>query len=118
VLFIDARNLGYMKDRVLRDFKDEDTRQIVDSFHNWQQKWSEDDNQAGFCFSANLAAIQKHDFVFTPGRYVGAEAEEDDGILFADKMAGFTSKLKEQFEESDRLEGEIKKNLAGLGFEV
>ena len=118
VLFIDARNLGYMKDRVLRDFKDEDTRQIVDTFHNWQREWSEDNNQAGFCFSADLVAIQKHDFVLTPGRYVGVEAEVDDGIPFADKMATFTSQLKAQFEESDRLEGEIKKNLAGLGFEV
>ena len=107
-----------MKDRVLRDFKDEDTRQIVDTFHNWQRKWSEENNLAGFSFSANLAAIRKHDFVLTPGRYVGAKAEIDDGIPFAEKIDGFTSKLKEQFEESDRLEGEIKKNLAGLGFEV
>ncbi len=118
VLFIDARNLGYMKDRVLRDFKDEDTRQIVDTFHDWQREWSDGNDKAGFCFSANLAAIRKHDFVLTPGRYVGAEAEEDDGIPFAEKMGALTSQLKVQFEESDRLEGEIKKNLAGLGFDV
>ena len=118
VLFIDARNLGYMKDRVLRDFKDEDTGQIVDTFHNWQREWSDEDNQAGFSFSANLAAIQKHDFVLTPGRYVGVEAEEDDGIPFAEKMATLTGRLKAQFEKSDELEGEIKKNLAGLGFEI
>ena len=117
VLFIDARNLGYMKDRVLRDFKDEDTQQITSTFHNWQKEWAEENNQAGFCFSADLAAIQKHDFVLTPGRYVGAEAEVDDGISFADKMAAFTSKLKEQFEESNRLEAQIKKNLAGLGYD-
>jgi type I restriction enzyme M protein len=118
VLFIDARNLGYMKDRVLRDFKDEDTRQIVDTFHSWQKEWSEENNQAGFSFSANLAAIQKNDFVLTPGRYVGAEAEEDDGIPFADKMAALTSQLKAQFEESEKLEVQIKQNLAGLGFDV
>jgi len=118
VLFIDARNLGYMKDRVLRDFKDEDTRQIVDTFHKWQREWSEEDNQAGFSFSADPAAIKKHDFVLTPGRYVGVEAEEDDGIPFAEKMATLTGRLKVQFEESDKLEGEIKKNLAGLGFDV
>jgi len=118
VLFIDARNLGYMKDRVLRDFKDEDTRQIVDTFHDWQREWSGEDAQAGFSFSADLAAIRKHDFVLTPGRYVGVEAEEDGGIPFAEKMGALTGRLKAQFEESDKLEGEIRKNLAGLGFDV
>ena len=72
----------------------------------------------GFCASVNLAGIKKHDYVLTPGRYVGAAAEEDDGEPFADKMARLTSTLKTQFEESDRLEAEIKKNLAGLGYEV
>lgn len=118
VLFIDARNLGYMKDRVLRDFKDEDTQQITNTFHKWQQEWSEEDNKAGFSFSADLAAIQKHDFVLTPGRYVGAEAEVDDGIPFAEKMVTLTSQLKAKFKESDKLKGEIKKSLAGLGYEV
>ncbi|HII00465.1 TPA: type I restriction-modification system subunit M [Methanosarcinaceae archaeon] len=117
ILFIDARNLGYMKDRVLRDFKAEDIQQIASTFHNWQREWSEEDNQAGFSFSADLAAIQKNDFVLTPGRYVGAEAEEDDGIPFAEKMATLTSQLKAQFEDNDNLENQIKKNLAGLGYE-
>lgn len=117
VLFIDARKLGYMKDRVLRDFTDEDIQQIANTFHNWQQEWSEENNQAGFSFSADLAAIKKNDFVLTPGRYVGAEVEEDDGIPFADKMTALTSQLKTQFEESEKLEAQIKKNLAGLGYE-
>jgi type I restriction enzyme M protein len=56
-----------------------------------QREWTEKNNQAGFCFSADLATMQKHDFVLTPGRYVGAEAEEDDGILFADKMAALAA---------------------------
>jgi type I restriction enzyme M protein len=68
-------------------------------------------------FNADLADIQKHDYVLTPGRYVGAEEVEDDGEAFADKMARLTAQLKAQFEESDRLEAEIKKNLAGLGYE-
>ena len=118
VLFIDARNLGYMKDRILRDFKDEDTRKIVDTFHNWQREWTDENNQAGFCISANLTAIQKHDFVLTPGRYVGAEPVEDDGIPFAEKMSTLTGQLKAQFEESGKLEAQIKKNLAGLGYDV
>jgi type I restriction enzyme M protein len=68
-----------------------------------------------FCKSATLAEIQKHDFVLTPGRYVGAA---DDGEAFANKMARLTAQLKSQFEQSDKLEAEIKKNLAGLGYDV
>jgi type I restriction enzyme M protein len=117
ILFIDARNLGFMKDRVLRDFADEDIQKIADTFHKWQKEWAEDDNEPGFCFSASRKNIEKHDFVLTPGRYVGAEEEEDDGIPFAEKMASLTSQLKAQLEDSDRLEREIRKNLAGLGYE-
>jgi type I restriction enzyme M protein len=117
VLFIDARNLGYMKDRVLRDFTQDDLNTVCETFHNWQTGDGYED-KAGFCKSAELSELEKHDFVLTPGRYVGAAAEEDDGEPFADKMARLTGQLKTQFEESDRLEAEIKKNLAGLGFDV
>lgn len=117
VLFIDARKLGYMKDRVSRDFKDQDIQQIANTFHNWQQEWSEENNQAGFCFSADLATIQKYDFVLTPGRYVGTELEEEDDIIFAEKMAALTSQLKTQFEDSSKLETQIKKNLERLGYD-
>ena len=122
VLFIDARNLGFMKDRVLRDFSFDDIKKVADLFHAW--KTGEDVNgigyedQAGFCKSATLEEITKHDFVLTPGRYVGAAEEEDDGIPFAEKMITLTSKLSEQFAESATLEVEIKKNLAGLGYEL
>ena len=116
VLFIDARNLGYMKDRVLRDFTQEDLNKIGDVYHAWQTG-KEYEDQKGFSSSANVADIQKHDYVLTPGRYVGAEDVADDGEAFADKMARLTAQLKTQFEDSDRLEVEIKKNLAGLGYE-
>ena len=150
VLFIDARNLGYMKDRVLRDFTQEDLNKVSDTYHAWQTtapdlvptlpRGNADSSEtaeqgmgshggpwepgaayfdvAGFCYSATLDQIAKHDFVLTPGRYVGAAAEEDDGEAFADKMARLTAQLKAQFEESDRLEVEIRKNLAGLGYEI
>ncbi|WP_298632512.1 class I SAM-dependent DNA methyltransferase [uncultured Umboniibacter sp.] len=121
ILFIDARNLGYMKDRVLRDFTPDDLNQVTETFHNWQTGGSDEkpyEDVAGFCKSAELEQLQKHDYVLTPGRYVGAAAEEDDGEPFAEKMARLTNQLKTQFEESDRLETEIKKNLAGLGFDV
>lgn len=114
-LFIDARQLGYMKDRVLRDFTVEDIQKITDTFHAWQHGEGYE-NVAGFCYSATLDDIRKHEHVLTPGRYVGAEEQEDDGEAFADKMARLTAQLAEQFAESAKLEGEIKKNLAGLGY--
>ncbi|EIC5073731.1 type I restriction-modification system subunit M [Vibrio parahaemolyticus] len=120
VLFIDARNLGYMKDRVLRDFTRDDIQKVADLYHAWKTGAEVNGNtyedQAGFCKSANLDEIKKHDFVLTPGRYVGAEEESDDGVPFSEKMATLTAKLSEQFAESEMLEAEIKKNLAGLGY--
>lgn len=132
VLFIDARNLGYMKDRVLRDFKPEDIFKVADTFHAWQglsplQSRGEANASEqgggyqalpGFCCSATLDEIKKHDFVLTPGRYVGAADEVEDGEPFAEKMARLTAQLQGQFARSRELEGAIKRNLAGLGYEV
>jgi type I restriction enzyme M protein len=114
-LFIDARNMGYMKDRVLRDFNKEDIEKIAGTFHNWKKGEGYED-EAGFCKSAALEEIKQHDYVLTPGRYVGAPDEEDDGEPFADKMARLTGQLKEQFAQSTELEKQIKKNLAGIGY--
>jgi len=116
-LFIDARQLGYMKDRVLRDFTVDDIQKVAKKFHAWQHGEGYTD-EPGFCYSASLADIRKHEHVLTPGRYVGAEEQEEDGEAFADKMARLTAQLAEQFKESARLEGEIKKNLAGLGYGI
>lgn len=122
VLFIDARNLGYMKDRVLRDFTSDDIQKVADLYHAWKTGAEVNgiayEDQAGFCKSATLEEIKKHDFVLTPGRYVGAVEELDDGVPFAEKMAVLTAKLSEHFAESAMLEAEIKKNLAGLGYEL
>ncbi|HHX8262725.1 type I restriction-modification system subunit M [Vibrio diabolicus] len=122
VLFIDARNLGYMKDRVLRDFTDDDIQKVADLYHAWKTGAEVNgiayEDQAGFCKSATLEDIKKHDFVLTPGRYVGAADEEDDGIPFAEKMALLTEKLSDQFSESAKLEADIKKNLAGMGYVI
>ncbi|ABD67794.1 N-6 DNA methylase [Rhodoferax ferrireducens T118] len=117
VLFIDARQLGYMKDRVLRDFKPEDLAKVADTFHAWQRGVGYAD-EAGFCKAATLADIGKADYVLTPGRYVGAAAQEADAEPFEDKMARLTAALGDQFKESARLEAAIRKNLAGLGYEV
>ena len=115
-LFIDARNLGFMKDRVLRDFDPTDIKRIADTFHAWQSGTDFQDEK-GFCFSAKLEDMQKHDYVLTPGRYVGAADAGEDSEPFTDKMQRLTAQLKSQFEESDRLEKAIKKNLAGIGYE-
>lgn len=129
VLFIDARNLGYMKDRVLRDFTQDDLNKVTETFHNWQTnpplpqgegrgEGGVYQDEAGFCKSAQLEELKKHDYVLTPGRYVGAADEIDDGEPFSEKMTRLTAQLKIQFEESDKLEGKIKENLAELGFNV
>ena len=117
VLFIDARNLGYMRDRVLRDFTVGDIRKVADCFHAWRKGEGYEDIP-GFCKSVSYHGIEKHDFVLTPGRYVGAPDQEDDGEPFAEKMARLTGQLSAQFAESDRLEAEIKRNLGGLGYGV
>ncbi len=114
-LFIDARTLGFMKDRVLRDFTQQDIKKIVTIYHTWQSGVGYEDEK-GFCYSAALEDIQKHDFVLTPGRYVGAADIETDDEPFPEKMQRLTAQLKTQFKESDRLEHEIKQNLKTLGY--
>lgn len=114
-LFIDARDLGYMKDRVLRDFTPEDIQKIVGTFQAWRKGKGYKD-EAGFCKSAKLKDIEKQDFVLTPGRYVGAKAVKDDGEPFEDKMKRLTAQLMDQMKEGEKLDREIKENLKKLGF--
>ncbi|NJK61869.1 MAG: SAM-dependent DNA methyltransferase [Synechococcaceae cyanobacterium SM2_3_1] len=112
---MDARKLGHLVDRTRREFSEEDITQIADTYHRWREG-SEYEDVPGFCKSASLEEIQGHNYVLTPGRYVGAAEQEDDGIPFEEKMQGFTAKLSEQFQESARLEEAIRKNLEGLGY--
>ncbi|WP_396269256.1 type I restriction-modification system subunit M [Ideonella sp.] len=116
-LFIDARQLGYMKDRVLRDFTVDDIQKVADTFHAWQHGEGYAD-VPGFCYSASLDDIRKHEHLLTPGRYVGAAEQQEDGEAFADKMARLTAQLAGQFAESAKLEGTIKKSLVGLGYDI
>ena len=118
VLFIDARKLGYMVDRVLRAFTDEDTARIVSTFHAWKRDKDAYEDIPGFCYSANLNEIEGHGHVLTPGRYVGAEEVEDDGVPFAEKMTTLTGELADQFAESAKLDKAIRKNMKALGFEL
>jgi type I restriction enzyme M protein len=116
LLFIDAGEIGFMRDRTHREFSDEDIKKIADTYHNWRTKDGKYKDIKGFCKSATLAEIQKHNFVLTPGRYVGIKDEIDDGIPFEDKMKKLTAELAGQFEEENKLNKAIKKNLEGLGY--
>ena len=110
-LFIDARKLGYMIDRVLRAFTAEDLEKIIGTFRTWKRSADHAD-VPGFCKSATLEEIATHGFVLTPGRYVGAEDVEDDGEPFEEKMARLVAELNGQFTESAKLETAIRQNLA------
>ncbi len=120
VLFIDARNLGAMIDRRHKELTSEDVKKIADIYHIWrgEQKDKKYEDIAGFCKSASLEEIRKHEHTLTPGRYVGTAEVEEDSEPFDEKMKRLTSELAEQFKESDRLEAEIRKNLAGLGWKL
>ena len=114
VLFIDASEMGYMKDRVHRDLDDEDIDTITQTYHNWRKGAGYEDIK-GYCKSAALEEIQKHKHVLTPGRYVGIPDEDDDGIPFEDKMADLSATLKEQMEKEAQLNQEIKDQLSNIG---
>ena len=105
-----------MKDRVLRDFTPEDIRKIADTFHAWKKRRGLRRRTPGFCKAVRLEDIRKHDFVLTPGRYVGAAEQEADGEAFEEKMARLMTQLDEQFGESARLEKMIRENLERLGY--
>ena len=114
VLFIDASEMGFMKDRVHRDLADEDIDTITDTYHNWRKGNGYEDVK-GYCKSATIEEIQKHKHVLTPGRYVGIPDEEDDGIPFEEKMADLSATLKEQMEKEAQLNQEIKDQLSNIG---
>ncbi|MCG2794570.1 MAG: type I restriction-modification system subunit M [Actinomycetia bacterium] len=120
-LFIDARKLGTMIDRVHRELTDEDIRDIADTYHAWRGDEDCDkeyEDVPGFCKTATIEDIREHNHILTPGRYVGAAEVEEDDEPFEEKMGRLTSQLSRQFEESHRHEEAIRNNLAALGFEV
>jgi type I restriction enzyme M protein len=117
-LFIDARNMGSMIDRVHKELSQDDVAEIARTYHAWrgEEKDGKYEDKAGFCKSATLEEIKSHHYVLTPGRYVGAAEIEDDGIPFEDKMNELTSTLYQQMAESVKLDSVIRKNLEHLGF--
>jgi len=115
-LFIDARNMGEMVTRAHRDLKEEEINQISDTYKDFVM--GELDEIQGYCAQASLEEIEKHDYVLTPGRYVGIEEEEDDGIPFEEKMESLTMELSVLFEEGNKLENEIRERLKVIGYDV
>ncbi len=114
VLFIDARKLGHLVDRTRREFSDEDIAKITGTYHAWrgEKEAGEYEDVAGFCKSASLEEIKEHGYVLTPGRYVGAEATEDDDTPFEERFAALKEKLEGQFTEAERLTATIREKLA------
>ena len=117
VLFIDARKLGHMIDRKVRELSEDDIRKIADTYQNWRQGKEYEDIQ-GFCKEATIKEIDGQDYILTPGRYVGIEEQEDDGESFEDKMKRLTSELSGMFKESVELQEKIKKRLGAMGYEI
>ena len=117
-LFIDARKMGTLIDRVHRELSDEDIEKIAGTYHAWRGDKSAGNyaDVPGFCKATKLEEIRKHGHVLTPGRYVGAEAVEDDGEPFEDKMKRLAKTLQEQQAEAAKLDAAIAANLKELGF--
>lgn len=118
ILFIDASDIGFMADRTHREFTKADIAKIADTYHEWRKENSKYEDIKGFCKSATLEEITKHDFVLTPGRYVGIKDEEDDGVPFEEKMATLTTQISEQMKKEKELDEEIKKQLKNVGFNL
>ncbi|MDD3475206.1 MAG: N-6 DNA methylase, partial [Candidatus Dojkabacteria bacterium] len=122
VLFIDARSLGEMIDRRHRELTEDDIKKIADTYHSWRNRKKKRTKAykdiQGFCKSAALEEIRENEYVLTPGRYVGIEEVEDDGIPFEQKMENLTGELSKLFKKSHKLEDEIRKNLGGIGYEL
>lgn len=118
VLFIDARKMGVMTDRTHRELTDDDITKIARTYHAWRGEKDAGNYQdiAGFCKNSTLEDVRKHHHVLTPGRYVGAEAQEDDGEPFEEKLTRLVAQLGEQQAESIRLDAAIQANLKEFGY--
>jgi type I restriction enzyme M protein len=117
-LFIDARKMGTLMDRVHRELTDPDVAKIAGTYHAWRGdlKAAKYADVPGFCNAAKLDDIRKHGHVLTPGRYVGAEAAEQDVEPFDEKMKRLTATFREQTKEAAKLDSAIAANLKELGF--
>ena len=115
VLFIDARNTGEMLNRTQKAFSENDIEKLAGTYHEWRNLKGEYEDISGFCKSIRLEEIKSQDYVLTPGRYVGVSEVEDDGIPFEEKIEKLTSSLLISFNQSQKLQNNIKDNLKKIG---
>ena len=115
-LFIDARKMGTMVSRKLRELTETDIQKIADTYAAFVDGTLED--MKGYCAVADTAEIEKQDYILTPGRYVGIEEQEDDDEPFEEKMDRLTEELSDLFTKSHELEDEIRKKLGAIGYEI
>ncbi|AOH35463.1 N-6 DNA methylase [Luteimonas sp. JM171] len=123
ILFIDARRAASGRiSRTQIEFTDEDLQRVAQAYHRWRgtefSDGEEYEGEPGFCFSATLEDVEKHGYVLTPGRYVGAVAEEEDDEAFAEKMERLTAELAEQMAKGAELDAVIRERLGALGYGV
>ncbi|MGE0294775.1 MAG: type I restriction-modification system subunit M [Hyphomonadaceae bacterium] len=122
VLFIDARKLGYMADRTRRELSDEDIARVAGTYHRWRNKAETNkklgfdlyEDEPGFCGAAKSADVEKHKYVLTPGRYVGAPDDEEDDIPFEERIESLRGRLEEDFAKARSLEAIITDGLRGV----
>jgi type I restriction enzyme M protein len=117
ILFIDARKLGVMLNRRNRELKEEDIKLIADTYHKWRNVNGGYEDIAGFCKAAKMEEVVQNNYLLMPGKYVGTEEEEIDGIPFDEKMQTLTAILSTQFAKDNKLENTIRENLKGIGYE-
>ncbi|PJR62506.1 type I restriction-modification system subunit M [Raoultella sp. T31] len=129
-LFIDARNLGTMMNRTTKELTADDIATIADTYHAWRStpeelaerikrgdsQLAQYEDQAGFCKVATIAEMKANDYVLTPGRYVGAAEQEDDGVAFETKMRELSQTLFAQMKQAEALDKAIRQNLEALGY--
>ena len=116
-LFINASNMGTMVTRKLRELSKEEILKIAETYHNYQNNNNYED-VLGYCKKASLEEIENNDYVLTPGRYVGTEEVEDDGVPFEEKMKTLTEELSNQLKQSNELDEEIKRVLGAIGYDI
>jgi len=116
ILFIDARKLGHMVDRTRKEFSDEELKNIANTYHAWrgEKEPGKYEDIPGFCKSSKLDDIKDHNYVLTPGRYVGAAEAEEDDVPFEEQFGKLRAKLNEQFFQAETLTERIRQKLTGV----